>query len=220
MALLSWLTEDLVALVTGLNLGVGLLLAAYGLQRRRERGEYLLLGLTSLTAALFMLDFQPGGEASTIASLLLRRKISLAGAYLTVAGLVASLERSARVRRRVGFLFFIAAAALSTIAFVQPDLAALKSVSSWAATLTIPFTLYAVVLAVRRLEPTFAALWVFFGASALHALVNITFQLGHLFLLQYGILAGTLAAGVRTSTQLTRVARDLDGLPGRRSPIR
>ena len=62
----------------------------------------------------------------------------------------------------------------------------------------------------RRLEPTFAALWVFFGASALHALVNITFQLGHLFLLQYGILAGTLAAGVRTSTQLTRVARDLE----------
>lgn len=209
-AALSWLTEDLVALVTGLNLGVGLLLTAYGLLRRRERGEYLLLGMTSVTAALYMLDFQPGGGIASTSLFLLRRKLSLAGAYFTIAGLAAGLERTARVRWRVGATSLAAAAVLAAITLLQPDLVALKRASTWAAALVIPIALAGVVVAVRRFEPLFAALWVFFGASAVHVLLNVGFHFGHLFLLHYGILAGTLAAGLRAAIQLSRLGSDLE----------
>ena len=44
----------------------------------------------------------------------------------------------------------------------------------------------------------------------MHVLVNVGGAHGHLFLLQFGILAGTVAAGFRSSVQLTRVAVDLE----------
>ncbi len=208
--LLSWMNGDLVALATGFNLGVGLLLFAYGIRRRRERSEYLVLGLAALFAAFYMLDFHPSGGASSAAELLLRRKLSLAGAYLTVGCLVSGLERSAALRRRLGPGALAAAGALALVVLAQPDLVAVKAASGWAAALAIPLMLYGVAVAVARLEPVYAALWVFFGASAVHVLLNVWRGGGHLFLLQFGILAGTVAAGFRSSVQLTRVAVDLE----------
>ncbi len=208
--LLAWLNSDLVSLASGANLGVGLLLLAYGMRRRRERGEYVLFGVASIAAAIYMLDFHPSAGAVGVAAYLIRRKISLSGAYFTVACLVFGLERAAAVRRKLGPGGLLAAGCISLFVLLQPDAVALKAVSTWAAALMIPFMLYGVFLAIRRLEPSFIALWVFFGASALHVLVNVGFAHGHLFLLQYGILAGTLAAGARSSMQLTRVARDLE----------
>lgn len=208
--LLAWMNADLVALATGFNLGVGLLLFAYGLRRRRERSEYLLLGIAAFCAAIYMLDFHPSGGASDVGAYLLRRKLSLAGAYFTVACLANGLERAAAVRRRLGVAALAVAAALALLVFVQPSLPELKGASSWAAAVAIPMMLYGVGVAVRRLEPGYVALWTFFGASALHILVNVGLARGHLFLLQFGILAGTVAAGFRSSVQLTRVAVDLE----------
>lgn len=207
--LLAWLNSDLVSLASGANLGVGLLLLAYGMRRRRERGEYVLFGVASIAAAIYMLDFHPSNGVE-LSAYLLRRKLSLSGAYFTVACLVVGLERAAAVRRKLGPTGILAASCLSLLVVLQPDAVALKALSNWAAALMIPFMLYGVFLAMRRLEPSYVALWVFFGASALHVLVNVGFTRGHLFLLQYGILAGTLAAGARSSMQLTRVARDLE----------
>lgn len=209
-AILAWINGDLVALATGFNLGVGLLLLVYGLRRRRERSEYLVLGVSSLCAALYMLDFHPSGGADSVAAYLLRRKLSLSGAYFTVACLVVGLERVAALRRRLGAAATVVAAVLAVFVFVQGNLVDLKSASSWAAAVSIPMILYGVGVAARRLEPVYVALWVFFGASALHVLANVGLVRGHLFLLQFGILAGTLAAGFRSSVQLTRVATDLE----------
>jgi diguanylate cyclase (GGDEF)-like protein len=208
--LLAWINGDMVALATGFNLGVGLLLLTYGLRRRRERSEYLILGLSSLCAALYMLDFHPSGGAGSAGAYLLRRQVSLSGAYWTVACLVVGLERVAATRRRFGTIACALTGALTLLVFVQPDLAALKTASSWAAAISIPMILYGVGVAASRLEPAYVALWVFFGASALHVLANVGLARGHLFLLQFGILAGTLAAGFRSSVQLTRVATDLE----------
>ncbi|GMU65268.1 MAG: hypothetical protein AMXMBFR36_15420 [Acidobacteriota bacterium] len=208
--LLAWINGDMVALATGFNLGVGLLLLTYGLRRRRERSEYLVLGLSSLCAALYMLDFHPSGGAGSVGAYLLRRQVSLAGAYWTVACLVVGLERIAAVRRRFGGTACVLTAGLTLLVLVQPDLPALKTASSWAAAVSIPMILYGVGVAARRLEPAYVVLWVFFGASALHVLFNVGLSRGHLFLLQFGILAGTLAAGFRSSVQLTRVATDLE----------
>lgn len=207
---LAWIHGDLVALATGFNLGVGLLLLTYGLRRRRERSEYLILGVSSLCAALYMLDFHPSGGAESVGAFLLRRQVSLAGAYWTVACLVVGLERVAATRHRLGAAAAVVVGVLTIFVFAQKDLPGLKATSSWAAAITIPMILYGVGVAARRLEPVYAALWVFFGASALHVLVNVGFARGHLFLLQFGILAGTLAAGFRSSVQLTRVATDLE----------
>jgi len=209
-ALLAWLNGDLVSLASGANLGVGLLLFAYGYRRRRERTEYLLFGVASVGAAIYMLDFHPSAGAVEIGAYLLRRKLSLAGAYFTVACLVTGLEHAAAVRRKIGPFGILVAALITLAALFQPNAVALKSLSTWAAALMIPFMLYGVVVATRRLEPAYVALWVFFGASALHVLLNVGLSTGHLFLLQFGILAGTLAAGARSSVQLTRVARDLE----------
>lgn len=209
-ALLGWLNGDLVSLASGANLGVGLLLFGYGMRRRRERGEYLLFGAASVFAAIYMLDFHPSTGALGVGGYLFRRKLSLAAAYLTVACLVTGLERAAVVRRRIGPFGILVAALLTLIALFQPDPVALKALSTWAAAMMIPLMLYGVGVAVRRLEPAYVALWVFFGAAALHVLVNVGLLHGHLFLLQFGILAGTLAAGARSSVQLTRVARDLE----------
>ena len=208
--LLAWMNGDLVALATGFNVGVGLLLFAYGVRRRRERSEYLLLGLSAFCASLYMLDFHPSGGAADASALLLRRKLSLAGAYFTVGCLVSGLERAAALRRRLGPAILAGAGALSLFVLLQPDLVGVKGASGWAAAIAIPMMLYGVGVAVRRLEPVYAALWVFFGAAALHVLVNVGGAHGHLFLLQFGILAGTVAAGFRSSVQLTRVAVDLE----------
>lgn len=208
--LLAWINGDMVALATGFNLGVGLLLLTYGVRRRRERSEYLVLGVSSLFAALYMLDFHPSGGAGSVGAYLLRREVSLAGAYWTVACLVIGIERVTAARRRLGVVVGVLTAALTVLVLAQRDLVGLKTASVWAAAITIPMILYGVGLAARRLEPVYAALWVFFGASALHVLVNVGLARGHLFLLQFGILAGTLAAGFRSSVQLTRVATDLE----------
>ncbi|KAB2967893.1 MAG: GGDEF domain-containing protein [Thermoanaerobaculia bacterium] len=208
--LLAWVNGDLVALATGFNLGVGLLLFAYGVRRRRDRSEYLVLGVSAMCAALYMLDFHPGGGAVDPATYLLRRKISLAGAYFTVACLVSGLERVAAARRRLGTTALAGAGVLSLLMLIQPDPVALKTASDWGSMLAIPMMIYAVGVVVRRLEPAYVALWAFFGASALHVLVNSGFLRGHLFLLQFGILAGTVAAGLRSAVQLTRVAVDLE----------
>jgi len=207
---LAWVHGDLVALATGFNLGVGLLLFAYGVRRRRERSEYLVLGVSAMCAALYMLDFHPGGAALDPVAFLLRRKVSLAGAYFTVACLVSGLERAAAARWRLGTAALFGAGALSLLVLAQPDLVALKLASGWASALAIPMMLYGVWVAARRLEPVYVALWVFFGASALHVLANVGLLNGHLFLLQFGILAGTVAAGLRSAVQLTRVAVDLE----------
>lgn len=210
--ILAWIHGDLVVLATGFNLGVGLLLLTYGLRRRRERSEYLILGVSSLCAALYMLDFHPSGGAGSVGAFLLRRQVSLAGAYWTVACLVVGLERVTATRRRLGTAASAVVGVLTIVVFAQRDLPGLKSASSLAAAITIPMIFYGVGVGVaaRRLEPVYVALWIFFGASALHVLVNVGFARGHLFLLQFGILAGTLAAGFRSSVQLTRVATDLE----------
>jgi len=70
---------------------------------------------------------------------------------------------------------------------------ALKLASGWASALAIPMMLYGVWVA-RAGSTGYVALWVFFGASALHVLANVGLLNGHLFLLQFGILAGTVAA--------------------------
>lgn len=209
-ALLGWLNGDLVSLASGANAGVGLLLFAYGLRRRRERSEYLLFGVASICAAVYMLDFHPSSGALDVAGYLLRRKLSLGCAYFTVACLVAGLEQAAATRRRLGGAALLVASVLALMVFVQPDAVAVKHVSTWAAALSIPLMLYGVAVAARRLEPLFAAFWVFFGASALHVLVNVGLTRGHLFLLQFGILAGTFAAGARSAVHLTRLASDLE----------
>lgn len=209
-ALLAWMNGDLVSLASGANLGVGLLLFAYGYRRRRERTEYLLFGAASVCAAVYMLDFHPSVGAVEVGAYLLRRKLSLAGAYFTVACLVTGLEHAAAVRRKIGPYGILVSALITLAALFQPNAVALKTLSTWAAALMIPLMLYGVAIAVRRLEPAYVALWVFFGASSLHVLLNVGLATGHLFLLQFGILAGTLAAGARSSVQLTRVARDLE----------
>lgn len=207
---LAWINGDLIALATGFNLGVGLLLLVYGFKRRRERSEYLILGVSSLCAAVYMLDFHPGGGGGNVTSYLVRRQLSLVGAYFTVACLVVGLERAAALRRRLGPIAYAVAGGLSLLVLSQRDLVGVKSASGWAAALAIPLMLYGVGVAASRLEPVYVALWVFFGASALHVLVNVGLARGHLFLLHFGILAGTLAAGFRSSVQLTRVATDLE----------
>lgn len=211
VALLRWLTDDLVALATGVCLGICLLLFAYGLRRRGDdRTEYLLYCATAIAASLYMLDFLPADGFFSVPLFLARRKLSLSAAYFTVACLTAGLERTTRVERRAGPVFLGLATILSVLAWIQPDAAALKQFSGWAGLTLIVVPLWGVTLAVRRLEPVYAALWVFFGCSTIHTLVNLLSDTSHLYLLHYGLLAGTLAAGVRTTSHLTGLARALD----------
>lgn len=209
-SLLSWIHGDLVLLAAGFNLGMGLLLLIYGVIRKRERVDFSVLGISSLCAAIYLLDFHPSGSAASVGGYLLRRKVSIAAAYWSLACLAVALERMTGLRRRLGAWFCVGAGFLTLLVFAQSQLPALKEASTWASFVTIPTILYLVAVAVRRLEPVYAALWTFLGAAALHVALNVGPLRGHLYLVQFGVVAGMLAGGFRSAIQLTRVATDLE----------
>ncbi|HSM12909.1 MAG TPA: GGDEF domain-containing protein [Thermoanaerobaculia bacterium] len=211
VALLRWLNDDFIALICGIALAFGSLLVIFGFRRGAgDRAEHVLYGLTSLAASLYMLDFVPTAGFLSVPLFLARRKLSLAAAYFTVACLSAGIEHTTRSERRIGPLALVLAGILSAVAWLQPDAIALKSFSTWAAGILFAAVAWAVVLAVRRLEPAYVPLWVFFGCSALHTLFNLVSDRSHLYLLHWGLLAGCVAAGLRTTVQITGLAQALD----------
>jgi diguanylate cyclase (GGDEF)-like protein len=211
VAVLRWLNGDFITLVSGLSLGMGLLLVVFGYRKgKRDRAEYALYGLTSLAACIYMLDFVPTEGWVGVSLFLARRKLSLSAAYFTVACLVAGIEHTTRTERRIGPGLLAFSATLSAIAWFQPDAGSLKTFSTWAALLLLGGVAWGIALAIRRLEPIYVPLWVFFACSAAHTMTNLVFDRGHLYLLHWGLLAGSIAAGVRTTVQITGLAEALD----------
>ncbi len=209
-SLLVWLSDEFVALAAGVNLGVGLLLLAYGARRRRYRVEALLFGATALAAALYVADYLPGVGVGDPELFLLRRKLSLTGSVFLATTLIIGLEVSTRVTRRFGRILVVVSTLLALAAWASPDQIALKRFSSVASALFVPLAFYGVYLAVRHGERKLAPLWVFLGASALHLMVNLATSSGHLFLVHYGLLAGALASGLRITSQLAAMSHDLE----------
>ena len=208
-AALSYLTSDLVAIAAGLNLGVGILLCAYGLQRRRQRLEAVLFGVAALAAVIYVPDYMPSAGALGSDLFLLRRKLSLAGSFLFGSTLTWGLELSTRPRLRIGPVAFGIACLLGFASLVAPSHVALKVVATVGSALFLPLAAYATFLAARFLEPRFAWLWVFFGASTVHLTWNLLTDGGYLFLFHYGMLAAALGGGVRMTSQLAAIAREL-----------
>jgi diguanylate cyclase (GGDEF)-like protein len=206
---LEWLSSDLVSIAAGLNLGVGILLLAYGFQRRRQRTEAILFGIAAFAAVLYVPDYIPSDGLLGADLFLLRRKLSLAGSFLFGSSLTYGLELSTRARYRIGPIALGVTALLAVAALAAPGQIELKLLSTVGAVLFLPLSAYATYLAARFLEPHFAWLWVFFGASTIQLTFSLATGTGHLFLFHYGMLAAALGGGVRMTSQLASIAREL-----------
>ncbi|MEO8196913.1 MAG: GGDEF domain-containing protein [Thermoanaerobaculia bacterium] len=206
---LVWLTSDLIAVAAGLSLGVSILLLFYGLQQHRQRFEAILFGVAALAAVLYVPDFLPSAGNLGADLFLLRRKLSLAGSFVFGSTLAWGLELSTRARWRIGPYAAGVAALLAIAALASPTQVELKTLSTFGSALFLPLAAYATFLAARFLEPRFAWLWVFFGASTVHLTLNLLTDSSYLFLFHYGMLAAAVGGGVRLTTQLAAIAREL-----------
>jgi diguanylate cyclase (GGDEF)-like protein len=206
---LAWLTSDLIAVAAGLTLGVSILLLSYGLQRHRQRFEAMLFGAAALAAVLYVPDFLPSAGDLGAELFLLRRKLSLASSFVFGSTLAWGLELSTRVRWRIGPYAFGVSVLLAIAALASPTHVELKAASTFGSALFLPLAAYATFLAARFLEPRFAWLWVFFGASTVHLTLNLITDSSYLFLFHYGMLAAAVGGGVRLTTQLAAIAREL-----------
>ena len=208
-AVLRYLTTDLVSIAAGLNLGVGTLLFAYGLRRRRQRMEAVLFGAAAIAAVIYVPDYMPSSGALGLELFLLRRKLSLAASFVFGSTLTWGLELSTRSRLKVGPIAFAVTLLLAAASLASPSQVALKAVATIGSALFLPLSAYATFLAARFLEPRFAWLWVFFGASTVHLTWNLITDSGYLYLFHYGMLAAALGGGIRLTDQLAAIAREL-----------
>ena len=171
--------------------------------------EAVLFGAAALAAVVYVPDYMPSAGTLGLDLFLLRRKLSLAAAIVFGSTLTWGLELSTRARLRVGPIAFGVAVLLAVGSLASPSQVALKTVATISSALFLPLALYATFLAARFLEPRFSWLWVFFGASTVHLTWNLLTDSGYLYLFHYGMLAAALGGGIRLTSQLASIAREL-----------